>query len=243
MFLIFVRILSIAFAFPFVRNSVPKPFVVLFCLVVAIISATAKAVSGSYIDSLGLLFLGCLQEVLIGALIGLLVNLALEAVQMAGRIVGFQMAFAMGAVVEPISGEQDTSLSQLYNLFGAMLFFGLDCHLVILKAIIESLHTLPPFFSPMMPERISQIFPIFGAIFVVAIKISAPVLATLILTSLSFGMAAKLTPQLNIFFVLLPFKILVGLMALVFSISFTCFGVKDFYNNFLKLIISFLTGG
>lgn len=242
-FFIFIRILSIAFALPFVRQRVPAPFITFFSLILAtIVANTAEEVEGLFVNSLGVLVAGCIQEVLIGGLIGMLVYLTLETVQIAGRIVGFQMGFAMGAVIDPISGEQDTSLSQVYSILGGMLFLAVDGHLVIVKALVDSLRTLPPLFSFLEPRVFLEVLPIYSHIFITSIKIAGPVLATAILTTISFAISAKLAPQLNIFFILLPFKILLGLIALMLSLSVAGFVIRDFYENMLKSIVFIFSG-
>jgi len=234
---IFVRILSIAMALPFFKKGVPTGFIIVFALVVAINSSLVlEPKSGVIVDSIWFFLLGCIQEIALGAIIGLICRIAFETVEMAGRIVGFQMGFALGAVMDPTSGEQDSSLSQMYNLLGVFIFFAIDGHLFLMKTLMESVKEIPPFFSTIKFENISMIFQLLSFIFILAIKISAPVLAALILSTLSMAIMARVAPQLNTFFVLLPMKILVGLLALMFSIPILGHLLKEHFGYLLGSI-------
>lgn len=242
-FLVFLRILSISLALPFLRKRIFPGLIAIFALVLAMIAVNLlDPLQRVFINSLTVFVFGAIQEVLIGGLIGFLVSLALGAVQFAGQIVGFQMGFVMGAVIDPISGEQESPLSQFYSLLSGMLFLAIDGHLIILNALMESLKALPPLFSYVDPQAVKGLFFMFTHIFVVAIKIAAPVLAVSILTTISFAISARLAPQLNIFFVLLPFKILLGLFALMFSLSVMSVVARDHYWKILDMALSILKG-
>jgi|GEM_PF-422270 len=234
---IFVRTLSIAFALPFFKKGVPTGFIVIFALVVAINSSLVLEFKDVVIvDSIWIFFVGCIQEIILGVTIGLIARIAFETVEMAGRIVGFQMGFALGAVVDPISGEQDTSLSQMYNLLGVFMFLAIDGHLFLMKTLIESIKQIPPFFSSPKFENIAIIFHFLKVIFILAIKISAPVLAALILSTIAMAIMARIAPQLNTFFILLPMKILIGLLALMFCIPVLGHVLKEHFGYVLGSI-------
>ena len=59
--------------------------------------------------------------------------------------------------------------------------------------------------------------PIFGDMFVIAIKIGAPAIAALLFTKVAFGLITKFIPQMNIMIVAFPVQIVIGL--LFFGIS------------------------
>ena len=57
-------------------------------------------------------------------------------------------------------------------------------------------------------------------VFVVGVEIAAPVVLTLVLTDAAFGLLARAVPQMNVFFVGIPAKILVGLTVIAASLPF-----------------------
>jgi flagellar biosynthetic protein FliR len=70
--------------------------------------------------------------------------------------------------------------------------------------------------------------------FVIAIKLGAPIIAVLLLTSIAFGLIARTVPQMNVFFVAMPFKIGVGLFFIGICLPY--------FSSFLKLMFSKLSG-
>jgi flagellar biosynthetic protein FliR len=55
--------------------------------------------------------------------------------------------------------------------------------------------------------------------FVIAIKMTAPIMAVLIFTEIALGMIAKLVPQINVFVTSFPLTICLGLIFLGLSIE------------------------
>jgi flagellar biosynthetic protein FliR len=70
-----------------------------------------------------------------------------------------------------------------------------------------------------------------GNIFVVAIQVGAPIIATLLVTSVAFGLVARTVPQMNVFIVAMPLKIGVGLLFLGFSLPYVAAFLKKIFNE------------
>ena len=71
-----------------------------------------------------------------------------------------------------------------------------------------------------------------GTMFIIALKIGAPVIVVLILTSVSFGLMARTVPQMNIFIVAMPLKIVVGLLFVVFSLPYLQPYLRELFDGF-----------
>jgi flagellar biosynthetic protein FliR len=56
--------------------------------------------------------------------------------------------------------------------------------------------------------------------FIIALKVSAPVMVALILTSVAMGLIARTVPQMHIFIVAIPLKIFIGLVFLGLTLPF-----------------------
>ncbi|MEJ2629327.1 MAG: flagellar biosynthetic protein FliR, partial [bacterium] len=65
-----------------------------------------------------------------------------------------------------------------------------------------------------------QIIKMTGGMFIIAAKIGGPLIIALLITSVALGLVARTVPQMNIFIVALPVKILGGLIFLCFCIPF-----------------------
>ena len=167
------------------------------------------------LTSLGSLAIGAIGEILIGITIGMTVNLIFIGLQIAGQISGYQMGLAIAQVMDPAEGQQVPLLAQLYQLFAFLMFLTLNAHHWFLMALAESFQLVPPFGFKISGSLIEQLLQVAGNMFVIAIKVGAPVIAALLLTSIAFGLIARTVPQMNVLFVAMPLKIMIGLIFVV----------------------------
>ncbi len=166
------------------------------------------------------LVIGIISEILIGIVIGLAARMIFEGIQLAGELAGFQMGLAMANVIDPATSEQVPLLAQLNNLLALLIFLSINAHYWFLRALVESFRMVPPFEFQFTHSLMEQIISLAGNIFVVGVKVGAPLIVVLLFMSVAFGLAARTVPQMNIFFVAMPLKILVGLLFFLFSLPY-----------------------
>jgi len=165
-------------------------------------------------QSILVLMLRLIGEIAIGVIIGLAVQMIFTAVQMAGQLVGFQMSFAIANVVDPAGGNQVPLLSQFTNVLAMLLFLATNAHHLLLRTLTESFHLIPPLGFHYRQAMVEQIMVLAGNMFVVAIKLGAPIIIVLLLTSVAMGLMARTVPQMHVFIVAMPLKIAVGFIFL-----------------------------
>ena len=159
--------------------------------------------------------LGVLQliiaELIIGIILGLLVQVFFEGVRMMGQTVGFQTGFAISNIIDPQSGAQVSLFSNLAYLVAFTLFILLNGHHILLNAVRESFTILPVGAVSLNSEMFEKLLVLYGEMFAIAIKIGAPAIAALLFTKVAFGIVTKLMPQLHIMIVAFPIQIVIGL--------------------------------
>ena len=160
------------------------------------------------------LILGMAGEVIIGTVIGLAGRLAFAGVQIAGQLIGFQMGFAVVNVFDPITSEQVSIIAQFQYLIAMLIFLAVDGHHIFLSAIAESYRIISPLDFHFSAELMQSIVEISKDIFIIAVKIGAPVITALLMTSIGFGLIARTVPQINILIVGFPLKIAIGLIGI-----------------------------
>jgi len=184
--------------------------------------------------------IGVISEVLIGVIIGLSVRTIFAGVQLAGQLVGFQMGLAMANVIDPTSSDQVPLLAQVNNLIALLIFLVIDAHHWFLRALVESFRLVPPFDFELSSSLVEQFTALAGNMFVIAVKVGAPMIAVLLLMSVAFGLAARTVPQMNIFFVAMPLKIIVGLLFLTFTVPYFVSLLEMIFNGLGKDILRLL---
>ncbi len=79
-----------------------------------------------------------ITELIIGMILGLMVQLFFEAVRMMGQLVGFQTGFSITNIIDPQNGVQVSILSNFAYLVAMVIFLILNGHHLALNAIRES---------------------------------------------------------------------------------------------------------
>ena len=187
-----------------------------------------------HLPSLGILSLisGMLGEVIIGIIIGFAGRLLFAGVQIAGQLIGFQMGFAIVNVFDPITSEQVSIIAQFQYLIAILIFLAVDGHHVFLYAIAESYRIISPLDFHFSPELMQSIVEISKDIFIIAVKIGAPIITALLMTSIGFGLIARTVPQINILIVGFPLKIAVGLIGIGLTLPIFTKIMSGIFLNF-----------
>lgn len=201
-----------------------------FCLSQVLESDTTSVVS-NLPELVGMM----LGEIIIGGAMAFGVFAAFSALLLGGRLLDLQMGFGVASLVDPSTQEQAPLLGTLLNLTAVMTFFLVDGHLLLLESIAYSLEVQPPgIFSFDLDVRpiISQ----FGLMFVYGLVLFAPVIFTLLLIDVGMAVAARTMPQVNMFIVSLPLKILVGFI--IFTLTLPL--IKDILDRLFRDIFVFI---
>ncbi|HFC98303.1 MAG TPA: flagellar biosynthetic protein FliR [Thermosulfurimonas dismutans] len=152
------------------------------------------------------------QEALLGLSLAFLLRVIFAGIQLGGEMVGMQIGFGVAQVIDPVTGVQAPILAQLTYLLAFLFFLVFDFHYPFLLALGEGLRYLPP-------GRLSFSAPLFlflaregQTLFVVSLKILAPLLAFMLLVQLALGVISRFVPQINIMIVSFPLTTGLGLL-------------------------------
>jgi len=161
--------------------------------------------------SLGLL---TVREALIGLSLGLLSQVIFSAVEFCGQIIGTQMGFSAASLFDPAMGTQVSIMSVVQNLLAVLLFMGLGMHHVFIRAILESYTVVPVGAWHISGELLRFVIATSSGVFILAIKLAAPVMVSLLAATVSLGIMARSFPQMNIFMISFPLNIGLGFVVL-----------------------------
>jgi flagellar biosynthetic protein FliR len=159
-------------------------------------------------------------EFFIGFFLGLAVKAVFAGIQMGGELVGFQMGLSIAQVIDPESGMDSSAVAQFHYLLGILLFLAVDGHHWFFRALVQSFYLLAPGEIHLRAGLFHALLTSTGNMFIIAVKLSAPVMAVLLFTQIAMGILAKAVPQVNILMTSFPITIVVGLVFLGFSIEF-----------------------
>ena len=157
-------------------------------------------------------------EVLMGVVLGFTVLLLFVAIQFAGQLAGLQMGFGSVNVIDPQSSNQVSIIGQFLNILAILLLLTLDGHHMILSGLVTSFETIPLGGVSFQDGLMFKLMDLTAQVFIIAVKISAPILMALFLVTAAMGVLARTVPQMNVFLIGFPLQIGVGLAALVIAL-------------------------
>ncbi len=161
---------------------------------------------------------GFFSEMLIGMTIGFITELMFSGIQVAGQIAGYQMGFGIVNVIDPMTSQQVSITAQFYYLFAVLLFLATGTHRLFIQALVESFKYIPPLGARFSGYNLRKLVALAGDIFVMAVKVGAPVLAITLFTQVVLGIVARTVPQINVFIVGFPLQIGIGLIGIGLSL-------------------------
>jgi flagellar biosynthetic protein FliR len=161
-------------------------------------------------------------EIFVGLAIGYSAFLFFSAIQMAGQILDIQVGFGLVNVVDPGGSDNVSVIGQFYYILAILYFLALDGHHYLIKALGDSFAMIPPgglswiSHAGAAGPKLSEFF---TKLFVIALQLAGPSVATLFLTNVTMGLLSRTIPQMNVFIVGMPLNILVGIGITVLSLK------------------------
>ncbi len=160
------------------------------------------------------------KEALVGFAFAFAVAVLFAAVSAAGSFLDTLIGFSYGGLVDPVNGNQSSVLSQLYTLIGVMVFIAIGGEVWLVQGLAKTYDLVGLTQMPALGALVGGAQHTFSSIFISAVELAAPVLIALIITDAGFGVVSRVMPQLNVFAVGFPAKILVGFLMVAASLPF-----------------------
>jgi flagellar biosynthetic protein FliR len=187
-----------------------------FALVLAAIMLPLHR-SAYHIDpgALGPALVMLVEEILIGAMLGVTARLTISALDVAGSLIAQQLGLGFTASIDPTQGEQGAMVGHFLTLLGLTLFFATDMHHLVIAALNDSYNLFEPGELPASGDAAALITRTVAGAFRIGVQLSAPFIVFGLVFNIALGVLARLMPQMQVFFVGLPLSILLGLLFLL----------------------------
>lgn len=163
---------------------------------------------------------GLVSEMAIGLAIGLAVRLFFSALELAGEIIGVQMGFGVVQLFDPSTADHTSIIGQYFTLLATLVFLSLNGHLLLVATILSSYESIPPFGASLPGTVGDDILRLSQHMFVVGLKLAAPVLVVILLINILLALLGRAVSQINVFVLSFPVTIAGGLAVIALSIPF-----------------------
>jgi flagellar biosynthetic protein FliR len=176
------------------------------------------------------------QELVIGAVLGLLSRLTVSALQVAGVVIAQQMGLGFVTAVDPTQGQQGMIVGNFLAVLGITMIFATDLHHLVIVALNDSYTIFKPGEIPVMGDVAQVLSGTVAGAFRIGVQIAAPFLVFGLLFNMGLGILSKLMPQMQVFFVGMPLSIMVGFLILFLVVGAMMMTFLNYSGGVLHLL-------
>jgi len=209
----FVRISSLFMAIPvFSARTTPVKIRVIFSFLIAIIlmPLIPKMPAVELMSYTGVMV--TIQQMAIGLATAFILQLVFAVMLIAGQTIAYSMGLGFASMVDPVSGVQVPVVAQILIISASLFFISVNGHLLLIEMLVESFTTLPIGVIGLTKADLWAIIIWSEEMFVGGVLLALPIMSIILFINMSFGVASKAAPQLQIFGVGFPITIMLGLV-------------------------------
>jgi flagellar biosynthetic protein FliR len=158
------------------------------------------------------------QEILIGAMLGLVLQLFFQIFVVAGQILAIQIGLGFASMIDPSNGVSVPVVSQYFTMLVTLLFLAMNGHLVVFDVLAESFVTLPVG-SVLSVAHYWEVAVMLGWVLAAGLLLVLPAVTALLVVNVAFGVMSRAAPQLNVFSIGFPLTLVLGLLIMWISLG------------------------
>ncbi|MCG8402586.1 MAG: flagellar type III secretion system protein FliR [Firmicutes bacterium] len=154
------------------------------------------------------------RETMVGLVIGYTASLFIAALVYAGSLIDIHIGFFMSNMFDPVSGGMITIVSRFMYLLGLVVMLSFNGHHLIISALVKSFSLVPLNAAQATGDSAWVLVKTFAQMIGLGVQIAAPVIAVVLIIDVALGLLARTAPQINVFMLGFPIKIIAGLVTL-----------------------------
>ncbi|MFW6386427.1 MAG: flagellar biosynthetic protein FliR [Bacillota bacterium] len=181
-----------------------------------------------------------IREVSVGFIIGFIVFIIFSSLQLAGQFIDLRMGFRMANVVDPMYGTNSPLIGQFKNVLSILVFLAIDGHHILFRQLYGTFETIGPGGAEFTGHTGEYLMRVSGNLFLIAFRIALPVVGTIFLADVILGFLVRTVPQLNIFIIGFPMKIMLGFLVFMLAVGSILNYLPQVFDDMFKDITRLL---
>ena len=244
--LILIRLAALFTISPiFGRSNLPAlmkvGFSVILSVIVVMLFPPAAAALSPTLPAFVLMALG---ELAVGLSLGFLTTLFFSVVMTAGQVIDTQVGFGMSQVYDAQSNIQVPVTGTLFNIMLLLSAMVTDGHLRLVRILTNTFDYIPVGQASLSIQTSTVVLDAFVKSFVLAVQVALPVIASGLLAEIALGVIVRTAPQMNVFVIGIPLKIIIGLVVLLLIVpvfaAFTTVIFDAMYSSIDEVMLTFV---
>lgn len=216
--LLLFRVSGLIFSSPvFGRNVIPARVKIGLAATLSFLFFTAvPPASAIEYDTLFGFALIAVSELLAGIALAFITNVFFALTFTAGQLIDMQLGYGIANVYDPQNNTQIPMMGNLLNIVLLVVFFSVNGHQRLIEIIYLTIERLPVGSLTLSPQVGMVALEIFALTFALGVMVAMPIIASALILEIALGVLIRTVPQLNMFVVGVPVKMLIGLITLMF---------------------------
>lgn len=219
------------------RRGVPNSVKAGATFVLALVMTSAGGFEYTMPSGLFPFVFDMLKELLVGAVLGFMVNLVLQVFTMAGEVADMQLGLSMAKSYDPTFGNAGLS-TQLYSTWFMLYFFAVGAHKSYIKLFAISYESIPIGWTGININIFSILVHYFETVMTLGLKLAMPVIVASLITEFCIGVLMKAVPNIHVFVLNIQMKLLVGFTVLAAS----CGVISEYMEQIMGILFENLNG-
>ena len=158
------------------------------------------------------------NQLFIGAMMGLMLQVATGALTVAGQTISSSMGLSMATLIDPNVGNVPV-IAQFIVIVSTLVFLGFGGHIIMISMVLDSFTAVPIGQSILGQVAFGKVVAWSSMIFLGGVLIALPVMVSLLFINIGMGVITRAAPSLNIFSVGLPASIIAGFFVLILAMD------------------------
>ena len=242
--LVFVRIVFALVFLPIVEESQTPPIalgglsVVLAYITLMTIPTPVLVYQPTLLGFTALL----VKEGIIGIILGFGIRIFFQVYYFVGTLIGTQGGIGMSMMFDPVSAEQVPIIGKFYMLGFSVIFILSGGYHWFIKTLVESFKYIPVSEVVFRPNMVGTVIDAISMYWLISFKLAIPVLAVLFIIDCGLGILARAVPQMNMFVIGIPLKMIVLFILLAATIGLVPVFNKIIIDNMIDTIMNLIQG-
>lgn len=237
--LVLIRTSGIFLISPFFSSqNIPNTMKIGFSFIVSLLLTVTLDIPMNLAENTFVIMV--IRELMLGLIIGYISYAFFSTFYVMGQIIDMKIGFGMVNVIDPQHKVQVPLMGNFYYIFAFLFLLIIDGHHMIINALVDSYEFIPIGKFTLAQDTGFLLINILSKSFVTGFKLSAPIVAIVFITDILLGILARTIPQMNVFVVGMPLKILVGLFIIGLSIPIFYTITNGIFNGAAKEVYYFL---
>lgn len=225
--LTFLRLTAFIFSMPIIGASmVPSQLKILLSLLLCFIISPVLIMQPQNAPFLqigfnsDLILFAFAREVFIGLFLGFLFRFFFWAIEMSGQLMSLSIGLSAAQMFNPALDSQSSVIDQFQVGLATLVFLMIGGHHHMLSGLVQSYEFLPLSFDGFSALGVKSLIDMAHESLVIGLKLSSPIVISILLTNLAMGIIGRAVPQINVLATSLQMTIIVGLVVMFAAIPF-----------------------